>query len=36
MLTVDNMLNIVGIVLTSIGFGLALGLAIGNSKNTKK
>lgn len=36
MLTVDNMLNIVGVVLTSISLGLALGLAIGSSKNTKK
>lgn len=35
MLTVENMITVIGFALTCIGFGLALGLAIGNFGNRK-
>ncbi len=35
-MTIADMLLVIGHTVTCIGIGLALGLAIGNSNNTKK
>ncbi len=35
-MTIADMLLVIGHTMTCIGIGLTIGLAIGNSKNTKK